>query len=769
MLMPILTVKAAAAATAHTVVVVETATPKDRTATLPPIRISGRQSDAMLKILETLNRHLVGSEPLPRDALIRLLDTLAKVLKFPPLPQESLRDFSKRLAVFLETLPPAVRQAVEKQLGQRNLAVSVRILTEALKMPSLLDTPRLPDRAFTPLTPGRTLLTQPETRPVQALPVQPQPVQQYAVRQQSIQQQPIQQQPSQQQSIQQQPPQGKLAIQQQPLPAAQVPPHGGSNPMLASASFVPDPGVLQAALKKAFGDDDEPVAVPTIALEEHETDHDAMPGVGRRDDGAKAQTPRSSDTAAASTSARMPAKASEETIPLLRAAAAFLAADPEALSQVSAITSGEIDSQVITRIQEELNLPLPEPLDATEWVAAQPDPTAPQLDWEQPEQAMQPALPETMAQAEPVEQWLDWSPPDPMAQPELMLPEQERTPQPQAEQPAEYFEEPAQKPTVRTEPENRFGRPAEPTRERQVTTPPLQAIARQELPTQPLDPQTVATRIVAKPETPLQNTTPPAQPILAKNSEEVAGFRGHDLGEWELHIESPAQLLAPSEDSPLVQFEPEENPDEGVFSQALKALVEASLPLPEGVIERDASETLFSALAGETADMDAEILFARLEASEDAVMLPDATLLTGNIGSTAENSMFEAGTLSTLLETPDDRNANRVSFSHAAITDEPSREAQPQKQPETGFARDAIPFAMIPYLPAKTEGMKPLKEEGDDQPSFAGHDEGEQGDNRDAHDEQESQPGSEPSMDSNEDRNEAGDAYNLYRSMGGLG
>ena len=112
MLMPILTVKAATAPTAHAAAVVETTTPKDRAPTLPPIRISGRQSEAMLKILETLNRHLIGSEPLPREALVRLLDTLAKVLKFPPLPQESLRDFSKRLAVFLETLPPAVRQAV---------------------------------------------------------------------------------------------------------------------------------------------------------------------------------------------------------------------------------------------------------------------------------------------------------------------------------------------------------------------------------------------------------------------------------------------------------------------------------------------------------------------------------------------------------------------------------------------------------------------------------------------------------------------------------
>ncbi len=775
MLMPILTVKAVTAPTAHAAAVVETTTPKDRAPTLPPIRISGRQSEAMLKILETLNRHLVGSEPLPREALVRLLDTLAKVLKFPPLPQESLRDFSRRLAVFLETLPPAVRQAVEKQLGQRNLAVSIRILTEALKMPSLLDTPRQPGQAFTPLTPARAILAQPD-RHAQTLPVQ----------QSSARQQPV---------------------QQQSMPPAQPLPHAGSNPILASAAFVPDPGILQAALKKAFGDDEEPAAIPVIVLEEHEDDLEAMPSVDRRNDGAKAQTPRSADSAAAGASARMPVKANDETIPLLRAAAAFLAADPEALSQVSAIASGEIDSQVMTDLQEELNLPLPETMDLADQTT-QPGQTEPQKAWEQPNLAPQTALSEPAVQTEPAEQ--------------------ERAPQPQAEQPAQHFEEPAQKPSIRAEAETRFERPllqpvrdrqtatgqfqsalrqelstqhldpqpattrvatkqeaflkppvqaeaetrfeqsSEPVKERQTTTTSFRDTLRQELPTPHLDPQPAAIQVVAKAEASPQNSAPLQQPAPAKNNEEVAGFRGHDLGEWELDIESPAQLLAPSEDSPPAQFEPEDSPDEKVFSQALKALVEASIPLPEGTAEWNASDTLFSALAGETADMEAGLLFAELEAADDTVMLPDTTLVSGDIGD-GENALFEADTFGTLLETPEDGPANRASLSHAAITDEPAREAQPQRPPEAIVARDAIPFAIIPYLPAKTEGMKSVTEEDDEQPSFAGHDDPEQGENHETRDEQERESDSASSMEPRDDTTEAGDAYDLYRRMGGLG
>jgi hypothetical protein len=166
MLMPILSVKTPIAA-AQAAVAVEAVTPQERTLPVAiPGRISGNQSEAVLKILETLNRHLLGSEPLPKDALIRLLDTLAKILKFPPLPQETLRDFTKRLAVFLETLPPAARAALEKQLGQHNLAISIKILAEVLKMPSIIDMPRLLDRPVIPPIVPRTDSTQPDGKPL---------------------------------------------------------------------------------------------------------------------------------------------------------------------------------------------------------------------------------------------------------------------------------------------------------------------------------------------------------------------------------------------------------------------------------------------------------------------------------------------------------------------------------------------------------------------------------------------------------------------------
>lgn len=670
MLMPILTVKAAAAPTAHAAAVVETVTPKDRMPILPPIRISGRQSEAMLKILETLNRHLVGSEPLPREALVRLLDTLAKVLKFPPLPQESLRDFSKRLAIFLETLPPAMRQALEKQLGQRNLAVSIRILTEALKLPSLLDAPR-PERAFTLLTLGRPLLAQPEIRPATIS--------------------SIQQQQTQQQSVQQQPGQGRPAGLQQGLPASQVFPH------LASATFVPDSGILQAVLKKAFGDDDEPVTVSMIAAEEYETGQEAVSGVSHQDNAAKPGTPRSGDAA------RMPAKADADAIPLLRAAAAFLAADPEALSQVAAIADG-VDSRVMTGLEEELGLDMPEPV----------------------------ALPE------------DADPPEQMPQ---------------------RSHESESKPAPRAATETRTERTAEPIREKQVALFASEVAADRDATPPHSDPQP-ATLAIAKPLA--QTATRLIQTPATMGNKDVAGFTSHDLGEWDLEPRSAAQPRLEVEEAQPNQFQPDD--DEKVFFQTLKALVEASLPSPAGTIDWNASETLFAALAGETADMDAEILFADLEAADDSAAIPDTTLLTGDI---ADSSAFEADTMNSLLDTPDNANTARSTFSQASPMNEPAREAQFPRQPDIGIARDAIPFAMIPYLPAKAEELGLRKEEDEEQPTFAGHDEREHehehDDNRESSRDQENGSNAASTMIEEDATDETGDAYDLYRRMGGLG
>ena len=181
-----------------------------------------------MKILETLNRHLLGTEPLPKDALIRLLDTLAKILKFPPLPQETLRDFTKRLAVFLETLPPATRVALEKQLGQHNLAISIKILAGVLKMPSLSDMPRPLDRPVVMPAIPRAGSTLPDGRPLPAATVQQG--------------------------------QAQVPVPGRPAPA-NIPQMIVPNP-----AHIADPGLLQAALKKAFGGDDTASAI--IAFEE---------------------------------------------------------------------------------------------------------------------------------------------------------------------------------------------------------------------------------------------------------------------------------------------------------------------------------------------------------------------------------------------------------------------------------------------------------------------------------------------------------------------
>ena len=95
MLTPILTVKTATPS-AH-VTTPEAVLPKEK-ATAAPATLSGRQSEAALRILETINKQLLGSDMPPKDALVRLLDTLARLLKLPQLPQESLLALSKRIA-----------------------------------------------------------------------------------------------------------------------------------------------------------------------------------------------------------------------------------------------------------------------------------------------------------------------------------------------------------------------------------------------------------------------------------------------------------------------------------------------------------------------------------------------------------------------------------------------------------------------------------------------------------------------------------------------
>lgn len=89
---------------------------------------SGQRAEAIQKILDALSRHLSGKEVLSRDAVVRLIEDLARILKFPPLPQESGRDFVKRLIGFLQSMPMPERMLLERQLGGRILAHGLAVL-----------------------------------------------------------------------------------------------------------------------------------------------------------------------------------------------------------------------------------------------------------------------------------------------------------------------------------------------------------------------------------------------------------------------------------------------------------------------------------------------------------------------------------------------------------------------------------------------------------------------------------------------------------------
>ncbi|WP_139093141.1 hypothetical protein [Pararhizobium polonicum] len=684
--MPILTVKTSVAA-AQAAAVVEIVTPKERAPV--PVRISGNQSEAVLKILETLNRHLLGSEPLPKEALIRLLDTLAKILKFPPLPQETLRDFSKRLAVFLETLPPAARLALEKQLGQRNLAVSIRILAEVLKNPSVIDAPRLLDRLFTATPITRSFIGQTDARPVPPLPA----------------------------------PHGQTTVpgRQTTLP----PPQAVTQMLPPGTAVVPSPGLLQAALKKAFGDDDD-IAPAIITADGNEPEQSPVTTTRRDDQPAKAPTARGNDTAAANMQPQQPAKAGAETIPLLRAAAAFLAADPEALSLVAAIATGDIDSRLKSELEQELGLDLFEPTEPLE----QPAQSEPQKPAEHSAAENRPA-PETRADNGKEPATLDNRS---TGARDLPLPED--FPSLENLPPREEL------PSVQDLPSP------------DIDAEPASLVS--------ADMEDVSTDIEDGAEPPVSSARPP----LARTVNEVNGFKGHDLGEWELETEVEGRSATVAEEIPLPADEPEMSRPERALAQTLKALVEASLPLPGGAT--GGADTLFAALAGETADMGAEILFAQLEAADDAGALPDRALLTGDIGDPADLPGLEAEAWSAMLDGPEENTVNRQVLPRPIAPEEAAREPQMPRLPDTAIVRDIIPFAMIPYLPAKGQDTRTAKAEDEEQPTFANdEDEGQRGESGDQPENRDNGAAAASQPEADESNTDV--AYDLYRRMGGLG
>ena len=110
MLTPILTVKTAAPS-AH-VTTPEAVLPKEK-ATAAPATLSGRQSEAALRILETINKQLLGSDMPPKDALVRLLDDW----RLEPMPlsiaYRANRHPNRKLRAFIDY----VREYLPDQIG----------------------------------------------------------------------------------------------------------------------------------------------------------------------------------------------------------------------------------------------------------------------------------------------------------------------------------------------------------------------------------------------------------------------------------------------------------------------------------------------------------------------------------------------------------------------------------------------------------------------------------------------------------------------------
>ncbi|URK86517.1 hypothetical protein LP421_18920 [Rhizobium sp. RCAM05350] len=163
--------------------------------------------------------------------------------------------------------------------------------------------------------------------------------------------------------------------------------------------------------------------------------------------------------------------------------------------------------------------------------------------------------------------------------------------------------------------------------------------------------------------------------------------------------------------------------------------------------------------------MGAEILFAQLEAADNAETLPDTSLITGDIGDQLEMPGLEPEAWSAMLEGPEEKPAYRQILMHSATAEENSREALTPRLPEAGIVRDAIPFAMIPYLPAKTQD-KPMLEIEE---QLASGDDEEEGQHNESHEQQEDRDNSDTAAAPEDDESDTGDAYDLYRRMGGLG
>ncbi|KQR78023.1 hypothetical protein [Rhizobium sp. Leaf341] len=111
-------------------------TAKDRQA-LPAA--ATKRFDTILHVIEIVLRDMPNADPATRVALARLTDALARIVDLPPQPQETLRDFTRRLAAHMDVLPPAARALIEKQLNQQPLLAALKMLVETLRPALTID------------------------------------------------------------------------------------------------------------------------------------------------------------------------------------------------------------------------------------------------------------------------------------------------------------------------------------------------------------------------------------------------------------------------------------------------------------------------------------------------------------------------------------------------------------------------------------------------------------------------------------------------------
>jgi hypothetical protein len=620
MLMPILTARTQAQTTP--VVPVEAIQPRDRLQALT-VSVSGPRAEAILKILETLGRHLNGSEVLPKEALVRLMETLARILKFPPLPQETSHDFGRRLASILEKLPPEARVVLEKQLGQRNLALQVRLLAEVLQNPAGSDTGRMRATLQNPASLGS---------------------------------------PSRDTGQQ-----VRAPLPQPGLPAQHLATlTAGSAPTAFAAPA--EAALLQAVLRKTFGPEAS-TDVSEAAVSESDTETVTVPKRQGESIIKTGQTQQATNTTAAR-------PATTEPMPQLRATAAFLAADPEALSLVSAIAQGEIDPQVEMAF------------------ASRPDDKTPAGPTHEGSGIEADGVFAADTSAETLIGMVE--------QPEI---------------------------TADADPSISAGDVLEQSPAEQSAAEPVEA-----------DQQAPASRSTDQAQdAPLDDRSVPDETPARQSDEQRRDEK--QATATDRQSEKPVRMLA----------------------ETLKALVQSTLPLPEGTPLEMAS---LSDVVGRKAPVPQSVALPGLEAMLDAATTQVEAGWTAELADKIDSWVAQA-----------DAGPEEIADGHTAWTPQPKadeaiRDPLVQHRLLEGMAgREAIPFAIIPYLPAKSEDGLFTEPAEEQQAATEDEEQGDQTqdeDQPDRRDEEQAGPSLEQETTASDNEESAQDPYALYMRMGGL-